>query len=251
MILPNQIQSTEGNIVNSYGFGVGSLTEEYKVIRVFQDIGLSKRVLHAEIYTIGTRKWRNLSLGHLTYSLDGLNGTFLNNHVHWNIRHYEDTSENICSFNIDNETFQLFPSPPVSLDENTYTNRILGVVKGCLCYSYYTRTTCEITIWVMKEYGIENSWQKEVLINQNISPIVRGSNDILCSPMGSLKDGSILMMYGEGKLLVYRPDTRTFEETQFSYVDAINDDDDAGVILNPIGKMEDIVESFCGHHLKL
>ncbi|XP_071730058.1 uncharacterized protein [Rutidosis leptorrhynchoides] len=140
---------------------------------------------------------------------------------------------------------------------------MLGVLKGCLCCSYRTYEPCEFTIWMMKEYGIGNSWQKEVVINQSICP-----NLVLSwlTFQGSLKDGCILMMYDPGNLLVYCPDTRTFEETRFADVDAISyrpsflklqnfesesvynfpsSQDDAGVVLNTNGEMDDVGESFC------
>ncbi|XP_071727123.1 F-box/kelch-repeat protein At3g06240-like [Rutidosis leptorrhynchoides] len=222
MILPEQIHCKEIDTVNSYGFGVSSLSGEYKVIRIFHDNTLSRRVLHAEIYTLGTGKWRSLTLGHVTYSVYGYSGTFLNNHIHWNIHEYEDPHKKICTFDIDNETFQLFPSPPVDLEEDLWYLRMLGVLDGCLCYSCYCRTSCVVSIWVMKEYGIGNSWQKKILITESISPILHGPYDILCFPMGSFKDGRILMMSFSGKLLVYHPNTHTIEKTQFSDVNAIS-----------------------------
>ncbi|XP_071730057.1 F-box protein At3g07870-like [Rutidosis leptorrhynchoides] len=218
MILPKQIDSTECNIVNSYGFGVSSLTGEYKVMRVIQTIRTSQAVPAADVYTLGTGQWRRL--GHLAYFIYGHRGTFLNNHFHWHICDYEDTLEKICTFDIDNEKFQLFPSPPLDLEEDIHFERMMGVVKGCLCYSYYT--FCEFTMWVMKVYGIKNSWQKEVLINQNICPNLRWSLNMHFVPIGSLKDGRFLMMYDQGKLFVYHPDTSTTQETEFSDVDAIS-----------------------------
>ncbi|XP_071727132.1 putative F-box protein At3g10240 [Rutidosis leptorrhynchoides] len=122
MILPKQIDSTEDNILNCYGFGVSSLTGEYKVLRVFQDVGSSIRVLYAEIYTLGSGKWRSLAPCNVTYSIYGRRGTFLNNHVHWNI---DDNIKKICRFNVDKETFDVLPYPPVVGLEDTYFN--LGV----------------------------------------------------------------------------------------------------------------------------
>ncbi|XP_071730056.1 F-box/kelch-repeat protein At3g06240-like [Rutidosis leptorrhynchoides] len=224
MILPKLIESSVEDCISRsfYGFGVNSLTGEYKVMRVLQPITGSQAVLVVvDIYTIGSGQWRRVGL--LTYYIYGHSGTFLNNHIHWNIYDYEDTLEKICTFDINNETFQLFPSPPlVGLEEDIYINRMLGVLNGCLCYSCCTRTSCVFTMWVMKEYGIKDSWQKELLINLKTSRNLRRSLDMHFHPVGSLKDGSILMMCLGGKLVVYHPDTSTTEETEFSDVNAIS-----------------------------
>ncbi|XP_071711775.1 F-box protein At3g07870-like isoform X2 [Rutidosis leptorrhynchoides] len=223
MILPKSINDTRDGI---YGFGVSLLTSEYKVIRVYRKPSMRRPCpLYAEIYTLGTGQWR--CLGPVTYSVYDFSGTFLNYHVHWNFYDCENRVEKICTFDFDNETFQLFPSPPVCLERDNKFRGTLGVLKGCLCYAYYTRTL-DVLIWVMKEYGIENSWHKEVLIKQSISPFIgRSSKQSICFPIGCLKDGSILLVYGllefgPGKLLVYHPDTNTKEETEFIVVNAFN-----------------------------
>ncbi|XP_071712456.1 F-box protein At3g07870-like [Rutidosis leptorrhynchoides] len=222
MILPKSINDIRAGI---YGFGVSLFTSEYKVIRIcYKLVTNGPCPLYAEIYTLGTGQWR--CLGPVTYSVYDYSGTFLNYHAHWNFYDREEKLEKICTFNFDNVTFQLFPSPPVCLERETNFSGMLGVVKGCLCYSYYTRTF-DVLIWVMKEYGIKNSWQKEVLIKGSICPFIGQLFDLGCFPIGSLNDGSILLVSGlleycPVKLLVYHPDTGTKEEIEFSVVNAFN-----------------------------
>ncbi|XP_071712454.1 F-box protein At3g07870-like [Rutidosis leptorrhynchoides] len=223
MILPKSINDTRDGI---YGFGVSLLTSEYKVIRLYYKLIIMNGPcqLYAEIYTLGTGQWR--CLGPVTYSVHHFSGTFLNYHVHWNFFDREERLEKICTFDFDDETFQLFPSPPVSLERDTDSFGMLGVLRGCLCYSYYT-PTLNVLIWVMKEYGIKNSWQKEVLIEGSICSFIGYGYDLQCFPIGSLKDGSILLVNGlleyfPGKLLVYHPDTITKEEKEFSVLNAFN-----------------------------
>ncbi|XP_071720661.1 F-box protein At3g07870-like [Rutidosis leptorrhynchoides] len=213
IILPPR--EIKGNIHNSYGFGVSSLTGEYKVIRVFED---SKLPLHlkvnAEIYTLGTGQWRRL--GHVPNSF-GYTGTFLNNHVHWLLDDHENPLENICTFNIDNETFQLFPSPPVGLEEH---DGKLVVLKGCLCYAYYPGppgTCLDFSVWVMRDYGtIKNSWQKELVINEGIYSIIQSGFGYFGYPVGSLIDATILMANSQEDLFVYHQDTSTIEKSEFA-----------------------------------
>ncbi|XP_071727134.1 putative F-box protein At4g29970 [Rutidosis leptorrhynchoides] len=109
-------------------------------------------------------------------------GTFLNNHIHWNIRDYEDPHNNILTFDIDNETFKLFPSPPVGI------------------------------------------WYQQLLAKASI-------DQSKCLP-------EYKVVSTPGKFDGWKNfDDVFFRETL----------DDTGVIVNPIGEMEDVAHSFCGH----
>ncbi|GJZ61024.1 F-box protein-like protein [Tanacetum coccineum] len=138
MILPRQKYYREGYAIIVYGFGISLQTSEYKVIRTFQgNIPLDPTsesrpsLLEAEVYTLGTCQWR--SLGHVPYWLSGFDGPFLNGYVHWIVID-QDSPEKICAFDLDNETFKLFPSPPIEVIEDSYNHfQSLGVLKGCLC----------------------------------------------------------------------------------------------------------------------
>lgn len=104
-----------GTVMVVYGFGVGSLTGEYKVIRTMlmhippNTESSRPNISQAEVYTLGTGQWR--SLGHVPFWLEGYVGPFLNGCVHWVVRD-PDSPEKLCTFDVDKETFQLFPSPP-------------------------------------------------------------------------------------------------------------------------------------------
>ncbi|KAD0572587.1 hypothetical protein E3N88_44052 [Mikania micrantha] len=216
MTLPRHKYYREGYAIIVYGFGVGLQTNEYKVIRIFQgDIPPNPTstsrpsLLEAEVYTLGSGQWR--CLGHVPYWLDWSHGPFLNGHVHW-IVWDEDSLEKICAFDIDNETFELFPSPPLeTITESQVHFQSLGVLKGCLCESdiYDSR----FTIWVMKEYGIKKSWHKEVVIKEIISPIQEWEMWDQAYVLHYLKDGTILMVYDEYKLLAYSTRSKIIEDT--------------------------------------
>lgn len=163
MILPRQQYYREGYAINVYGFGVGLQTKEYKVVRTFQGnippdqtSGSRPSLLEAEVYTLGTGHWR--SLGHVPYWREGYDGPFLNGHAHWIVVD-KDSPEKICTFDFDNETFQLFPSPPSEpIEESHIRFHSLGILKGCLCQ--VDTFDSQFMIWVMKEYGVKKSWRK-------------------------------------------------------------------------------------------
>ncbi|KAL4557054.1 hypothetical protein LXL04_035224 [Taraxacum kok-saghyz] len=164
------------------------------------------RVSDAKVYTLGTGQWRSLS--HVPYSFRDNRGVFLNGHAHWTIYH-----DKICAFDFDNETFELIPSPP-SQRRRVYRQK-LGVLKGCLCRCDTSHS--KFTIWVMKEYGINESWHKELVIRKGISPtldmLVREPPHLI----GGFKDGTILISSSKGTILVYSPSTATIIDTNYFY----------------------------------
>ncbi|CAH1444709.1 unnamed protein product [Lactuca virosa] len=189
-----------------YSFGFGSLTQEYKVIRIFHGAipedstpPCRPHLLEAEVYTLGTGRWR--SVGPVSYSLiHKIYGPFLNGHAHWTVADH-DSPERICAFDFHKETFELFPSPPPESEENFLS---LGVINGCLCQSD-TDHEYTFTVWMMKEYAIKKSWHKELVIQQSISydldlPFLEPLYIIK-----GLKDGTILMASYSDVLFVYCP----------------------------------------------
>ncbi|XP_071712457.1 F-box protein CPR1-like [Rutidosis leptorrhynchoides] len=207
MILPKSINDTRDGI---YGFGVSLLTADYKVMRVYRRYTTHGPCpLYTEIYTLGTGQWR--CLGPVTYSVYDYSGMFLNYHAHWNFYDRQDKLEKI--------NLRRFP---LCLERDYNVRGMLEVLKGCLCYSYYTHNNVDVLFWVMKEYGNNNSWQKEVLIKESICPFIGYSSNLACFPIGSLNDGSIspvygLFYYGPRELLVYNPKKQFFFVSAFNY----------------------------------
>ncbi|CAH1444700.1 unnamed protein product [Lactuca virosa] len=220
MILPRQQYYRESIAIIVYCFGVGSLTREYKVIRIFQgniphDPTSKSRpsLVEAEVYTLGTGEWR--SLGHAPYLLKGFHGPFLNGHAHWIVVD-EDSPEKLCAFDFDNETFELFPSPPSEARDKSWIYKSVGVLKGCLCQC--DTYDSKFTVWVMKEYGIKKSWYKELVMQQSINP----NHDLLTMEtmyiIKGLKDGTILMASCRSNLHAYCPRRKIVIDTErFDY----------------------------------
>ncbi|KAJ9551582.1 hypothetical protein OSB04_015627 [Centaurea solstitialis] len=199
---------------------VSSPTGEYKVVQAFQRRMLPKadkpswmNVLEANVYTLGTCHWRSLDPIPVTYGVTEFHhlcGTFLNNYCHWIV-----SDNQICTFDLDKETFQLFPSPPPAcVKENRLLHVRLAMLKGCLCK--LETYNSHFTIWVMKDYGIKNSWHKEVVIRREICVDLGWPLYKPIHPVAGLKDGSILIVF-ENKLCVFDPRSGTVEDTKMFF----------------------------------
>nr|GEX74748.1 hypothetical protein [Tanacetum cinerariifolium] len=212
MPLPEPQSVSPSYILLHYGFGVSIVGEEYKVIRIYRkNIKEVSTGSHdppeIEVCTLGTDHWR--TLGPVPYSYESIYpaldrpSVFFCGRVHWIF-----FDGGIYGFDLDDETFQyLFQSPPSG---NKYY-KILGVLKGCLCQ--FTWSSCgEYTLWVMKEYGINDSWYKEVAMAQSLIPDVYSFWRPLCLIDGP-SDSSILIFSHGSVVLAYHLDTNIILQT--------------------------------------
>ncbi|PIA30385.1 hypothetical protein AQUCO_05600076v1 [Aquilegia coerulea] len=139
----------------SSGFGFDSVTEEYKVIRIWK----KSCKLEAEVYAQGSRKWRLIrNVPNIAKSISSEN-IFLNGSMHWLTG--KNGYEGIISFDVGREEFNVIKMPP---DINVNTKSIkLEVLGECLSL-IDTAFSGEKTIWVMKRYGIDESWVMEYVL---------------------------------------------------------------------------------------
>ncbi|KAJ9552140.1 hypothetical protein OSB04_016185 [Centaurea solstitialis] len=215
LILPTPPQYHDHcSIEFAYGFGVSSLTGEYKVVRTLnRKIQLNgnkfKMVSEAEVYSLGTGQWRTLG-GVPCWLYESDVGAVLNDCCHWILSDYEDAAERICTFDLNLETFQLFPTPPFDATEEV-DDRVqsLAVLKGCLCIS--DGNHAQFTVWVMKEYGIKKSWHKEAVVTKEaFNPSREQPYWYTIYLVEGLKDGTIFLMTGD--LWAFYPTHDTIEE---------------------------------------
>ncbi|PHT29295.1 hypothetical protein CQW23_31097 [Capsicum baccatum] len=194
VILPEAQGFGEWPDLVNYGFGFNPVTFEYKVVRIYQqevlDDDTSYYKSEGQVYTIGKGYWR--SAGHVMYCFDCRPyGVSLYGKLHWLVSDAEG-DELICSFDLDHELFESFPTAPGYTVECYRNLRSLGLFGRCLCVCD-NNANSHFEVWVMKEYGVTSSWLKEIVIN-----ITPGCNDWLCNEMiyllKVLEDGEVLFL---------------------------------------------------------
>lgn len=181
------------------GFGYSFRSKQYKVLRLVFDDFLNRT---AEIYALGGAAWRKV--GNAPWSpIAGLFPTYLNGVIHWVCDDIEDDqscSDCIVGFDFEDERFCVIPAPPHFAEkpktrDNLYDMN-LGVLGGCL-------SICDVTyfappdIWVMKDYGVQESWIKQLSVDNGYFGI--------CRPIKYLDDGSLLLFCKRRALVLYNP----------------------------------------------
>ncbi|KAI7736913.1 hypothetical protein M8C21_032344 [Ambrosia artemisiifolia] len=171
-----------------YGFGV-SMAGDYKVLRICCPAPVSEEVtLQIEVYTLGTDRWR--SSGPTPYNIryPGFldSGLFANGHLYWVIL------GQIYHFDLDSETFELFPSPLGEPGDDQESKRMVGVLKGRL--SLFSGSSVGFTVWVMK-----GSWQKVIAIQENMDPVLKSPDWKPVFLIDGSKGTSVLIIWSGGK----------------------------------------------------
>ncbi|KAG4126539.1 hypothetical protein ERO13_D10G162500v2 [Gossypium hirsutum] len=157
-----------------WGLGYSIATNQYKLLQSYYPT-LELNYPTAEIYTIGSGTWR--SIGNTpTGSVSLPFNAFLNGALHWSKSSLG--GEFINSFDFDTERFGMVPPPDhfQELDKES-GDTTTGVLGGCLFIIHVVISEL-FEIWVMKEYGVKESWTKQFVVQY-------------------LFNGEILMLYNE------------------------------------------------------
>ncbi|KAL7205659.1 hypothetical protein ACSBR2_018561 [Camellia fascicularis] len=213
MVLPLQSPSKPVYLkLENSGFGFCPKTKQYKVIRFMCltsfDSTISKKAV-AEIHTLGTESWRSIGdapcprmRGSFDSLLDGI--------LHW-ITDSVTAFNLICSFDLETEQFRSIAAP--THFNADYVNKIscinVGVLGGYLCLCYVLGDA-QFDVWVMKDYGVKESWTKEFTIDINFYCGLRVKD--LHQPIKFLNNGDMLLITNSNSLVSYSPRKRTFRE---------------------------------------
>lgn len=145
---------------HSAGFGFCPKTKQYKVI-VFDPC------FRGEILTLGTNCWRRIDNVPHPLSPMSLDCCY-NGNLHWIAS--RSPKNLICSFNLESECFS-YISPPshfvTDLPKIIIDIRI-GTLGGLFCVCYLIDNDI-FEVCLMKEYGVKESWTKELRVDARLS----------------------------------------------------------------------------------
>ncbi|KAL0348183.1 UNVERIFIED_CONTAM: F-box protein [Sesamum angustifolium] len=199
---------------NHSGFGYCPRTKQYKIISFMHLTSVdplnsidSKRMV-ADVHTLGSDSWRRIENPPCPNrtSFD----PFLNGCLHW-ITNNNRPSELITSFDLEKEKFKVVP-PPAHFNVQ-YMNKVswinIGALRGCLCICYIYEDA-EFEVWVMREYGVKESWSKEFSIDMKFYCKLRVED--LHRPIKFFSNGDLWFISSSESLVSFSPRKRTFRE---------------------------------------
>ncbi|XP_050253468.1 F-box/kelch-repeat protein At3g23880-like isoform X7 [Quercus robur] len=163
--LPNTCLTLLCNV--ALGFGYDSQNNDYKIVRFSSTIAKPPEV---EVYSLSSDSWKRIELGIswrpnvLAHNFNcTLASPFVSGHLHWMIEIIEKGSEQeerftsmILSFDVSSEKFKELPLP----DEGGCFTKCLTSFKEKLALIKFGSRVLSCSIWVMREYGVFDSWNK-------------------------------------------------------------------------------------------
>ncbi|XP_057765030.1 F-box protein CPR1-like [Salvia miltiorrhiza] len=192
----------------TFGFGYDSTNDDYKVVRIVEFRNERSHVwMHSEamIYGLKSNRWRRLE--HFSYPLPFLRGHW-RVHVNGALHTLVAESDNqftvkIMAFSVENEGHYVVAMPQGVQIKGV--DMSLDVIDGCLSLVCAYRS--RVVIWVMKDYGVKESWTKLL----SISPPAIEQGDFLKPLVYSREGDKILLNCSDKKLVWYDLSLRTVE----------------------------------------
>ncbi|KAK4270467.1 hypothetical protein QN277_023502 [Acacia crassicarpa] len=165
VVLPKPLMTRNRHVYTQcFGLGFDSRNNDYKVV-VLMPFFSRQHTDHLEVCSLVSRSWRSITIIVPKFHLeDGCSPpVFVNGAMHWVIRRMKDGSiqRSILSFDVTEETFGELTLPLQSNEKSNTTTTLLVVEGGrWLAVVNHPRkgTGYLAHIWVMKEYGVTDSW---------------------------------------------------------------------------------------------
>ncbi|KAL3655196.1 hypothetical protein CASFOL_000982 [Castilleja foliolosa] len=189
-----------------FGLGYDSKTDDYKVVRNFEYKNLRTHQLvgsKTEVYTFKSKVWKEVQPFPcpLSYTMQLWVGP-VNGSLHMLCMDKSRRHSKIVGFSVENENYfeMMFPKG---------TDSVMGLdlLGGCLSMTC-GNTESQINIWVMKEYGVQESWTNLISI---VNPVCDNPSDCF-KPLVYSEDGQKILMYGNrAKFVWYDLKTKTME----------------------------------------
>nr|XP_043615394.1 F-box/kelch-repeat protein At3g23880-like [Erigeron canadensis]XP_043615395.1 F-box/kelch-repeat protein At3g23880-like [Erigeron canadensis] len=145
----------------------------------------------------------------LVYDFIDTVGTFLNGSLHWLARYSNNDGEHrvIALFNISQDTLSDLSLPPHRPHQPVLPYYALGVLKGCLFALCDGINHTGIEVWLMKEYGVVNSWSMFIKI-----PLDNGIGYM--RPLSCVNDDEIVLEIDLQSYAIYNAKTKTLEHVK-------------------------------------
>ncbi|XP_048433557.1 F-box/kelch-repeat protein At3g23880-like [Pyrus x bretschneideri] len=185
-----------GGFDAAIGFGYDAMTSDYKVVRVATPKNKLQGPTMAEVYSLATGSWRSLGSVAPQCAIYGREKQlFFNGALHWPAVSRERDDHFILTFDLGNELFY-----KMSMPSSVIWSYILGLLLSVsgdkkfvtLFVMNADSKDSYLEIWVMKEYGVKESWTKLI----NLGP--QGPERLFPRALCFRRNGEVLVMLLKG-----------------------------------------------------
>jgi F-box interacting protein len=171
------------------GFGYDAKTKDYKVVRMvyFWEVHGPDYPQLIQVYSLNSNAWKKIDtvLEAMPWSCSEM---YLNGTYHWL------ACKSILAFDMSHEVFRWMALPDLGNLRDVRTKKSFNVLDSCIAVIVHVVDGVEksFDIWVMCEYGVEESWTKQFKIGP-ISGVDR--------PLGFGNNDNLLLVDHKGKVV--------------------------------------------------
>ncbi|KAL3812865.1 hypothetical protein ACJIZ3_014133 [Penstemon smallii] len=192
-----------------YGFGYDCSNDDYKIVTLsYYDTDNEYEPdcidTFVDVFSLKRGVWKRVSCSPYDHAVPDISsGAFVNGAIHWLASSRESGYRSvIAGFDLANEVFYEIP-PPNDVDLARFVFYKLVVLGGCLCLVNNTKSE----FWMMKEYGLVESWT-------NFKIDVDCEWDIV-KPLCFIGDEEVMLINEGDSLVVYSIKDRTMKDMVF------------------------------------
>ncbi|XP_060214842.1 F-box protein CPR1-like [Lycium barbarum] len=206
VVLPNP--ESPRTFGSAYGLGYDTTSDDYKILRIESSKGYGSNP-PCKIFALKSGSWRKIDNHPRGYKIDNhprrpydsefvVNSlAFVHGAFHWIIK--DNLSKYfIASLNISNEAYGEMPLPEGICNIYNKLRYGVSVLEGMLCAHCNYRNTEGGTfkLWVMKDYGVKESWTELFTIQE--------TQLLSATPICRFTDGEVLLYYNWARYTEYR-----------------------------------------------
>ncbi|KAL3824132.1 hypothetical protein ACJIZ3_020202 [Penstemon smallii] len=166
------------------GFGITACTNDFKVVLLLQSRDeYCKSPYTVNMYSSSTSSWKQIHIAPTTQvgHMEMWSELFFNGVCHWPATRSPKFERAILCFDLSTEVLGWLEYPDISYERSKWSR--LMVMNECFAVVWLNLFGRAITteIWVMKEYGVRESWTKQFSIQSftdiRFSPFLPWKND--------------------------------------------------------------------------
>ncbi|XP_074266006.1 F-box/kelch-repeat protein At3g23880-like [Silene latifolia] len=174
-----EFQSTDTNVVRgNIGFGYDDSNDDYKIVVVSDKHNTFGSWRVTSIYSVNLKSWRVVdqlfTSDFMEEPYSWFNGLLINNHLlHWIFLNQSEHKRSIGCFNVISEKWgEDLHFPYYYYYDCNSTGYFLdvGVLNNSLFTSFVDTVNSFFDLWIMKEYGVNESWIKMLRFNIGDDP---------------------------------------------------------------------------------
>ncbi|KAE8734009.1 Pyridoxal phosphate phosphatase-related protein [Hibiscus syriacus] len=161
------------------GFGYDEISNDYKVVKMLRS--KTQNSFKVMVYSLKADSWKRIDDCPYDFPTNYNDGAYVNNALHWVGDEIDEFHRGQVIFALDLATEKYYDVPEgdrriknkecsgvFCCEHFGYMNA--GVLGGCLCVSRdYSNCPVRdyIYVWVMKEYGVKESWTKQLYLSRD------------------------------------------------------------------------------------